>query len=140
MIAKSMILLVWTLIVACSASRTQADAQQGTERYQLIAMEKFSKDIKYVFNSTHSYVLCIKETRPDRPPQINVMSFLLIEAATGNVALEETIANAQAEWVSESEVRVTFIPGMIKADEHRSNGYIYNIQTNKKTDLQAKMH
>ncbi|MCK6542409.1 hypothetical protein L6Q79_06975 [bacterium] len=140
MIVKSTLLLLWTLIAACSASRTQVEAQQGAEKYQLIAIEKFSKDIKYVFNSKRSYVLCIKETRPERPPQINVLSFLLIEAASGQIVLEETIANAQAEWVSESEVRVTFIPGIIKEGEHSPNGYIYNIQTHKKTDLQAKAH
>ncbi|HMY37608.1 MAG TPA: hypothetical protein PLN79_14935 [bacterium] len=135
MIVKSTLLLLWALIAACSASRTQVEAQQDAEKYKLIAIEKFSKDIKYVFNSTRTHVLCIKETRPEHPPKIHVMSFLLIEASTGHIILEETTTNAQAEWISESEVRVIFITGMPKENSHRAVGYIYNVISKVKTDL-----
>ena len=135
MFGKPILLLFWMLVAACSSSRTQNETKQGLEKYQSVAMEKFSKDIKYVFNNTRTHVLCIKETRPEHPPKIHILNFLLIETSTGLIILEETTTNAQAEWISESEVRVTFITGMPKENSHSAVGYIYNVISKVKTDL-----
>lgn len=99
-----------------------------------LAKDKFGDDFNIFFNLKNDYVLCTSSPKTEIPNSREVSYFIF--DIIGNMLVEEKIIrNGSISWISDYEIKVTEIPGMIKKNENGEMGYILNLKNNSKTKL-----
>lgn len=103
--------------------------------YKSVAVEKYHDNIEYLFNTSKTFVICLKSNKPT--PQIpqNQVRFFVYDLATEEIILEESLVGGEVSWKNDHEVRVKTTPGILTTDEEYNQqltGYIFDVQERKK--------
>ena len=99
-----------------------------------LAKDKFGDNYNLIFNSKKDYVLCTSSPKTEIPNSGEISYFIF--DILGNMLVEEKIIrNGSISWISDYEIKVTKIPGMIRKNENGEMGYVLNLKNNSKTKL-----
>lgn len=99
-----------------------------------LAKDKFGDNFNLIFNSKKDYVLCTNSPKTVIPNSSEV-SYFIFDILRNILVEEKTIRNGSISWISDYEIKVTEIPGIIKKNENGEMGYILNLKNNSKTKL-----
>ncbi|MGB2867687.1 MAG: hypothetical protein WBD36_04505 [Bacteroidota bacterium] len=127
----SFLSLILLALLSCTSSNevTQANTSPS-ELYRVKAVEKFREGIRYSFNASRTFVLCLKQAKPSRETPQQLVAFFIYDTAADSVVYESSIENGSVAWVSDTQVEVLRIPGAVTADDslNRSlTSYRYDI-------------
>ncbi len=99
-----------------------------------LAKDKFGENFKLIFNSKKDFVLCTSSSRTEIPNSSEI-SYFIFDIIGDSLVEEKIIRNGSISWISDYEIKVTEIPGMIRKNENGEMGYIINLKNNSKTKL-----
>lgn len=127
-----------SLLAGCSQSKdTPSNGQPmvtDTSKYEQVAKEKFKENYVMQYNSTKSYILCLK--KGDYSKEHNyTSSYFIYDPAKDSIVYEETIGKGSVKWLNDNQVQVSIIPGIVKGDEKQADNkpnYIYDLAQKRK--------
>ncbi|NUM80758.1 hypothetical protein HUU42_08125 [bacterium] len=130
------LLIIFYANPACKTSGTAVN-YQSNEKYRITAQSKLGDHAEFLFNQDSSFVLCMKTLNAEKNAQVNSVSFFIFDLKEQIVVFEDALANVSVEWKSNEQVQVTKIPGTVKKDNQELKGYIFDVKSKKKIDIQS---
>ena len=132
--------LIWLMafllsLIRCHGVKTDVQKSAAPSDYKSIAMEKYHSNIKYLFNSSDSFVICLKKIKPTSQFPRDLLNFFVYDLATQEIILEETSIDGNVWWKNDHEIQVRMTPGILTTDEEYNKhlmGYIFDVKVKKK--------
>ena len=140
---------IFSILNCSSAKQTETPPQhnqietQSTDKYQTIAEEKYHGGVNFLFNGAKTHVLCVKEEKETANPGFASTRFFVYDLKAERVIFEDAPGRATVKWISQSNIEVAVVPGIVKADESAKAtlpGYVYDCQRQRKTGRSTLNH
>lgn len=124
--------LLWSCSPKVSKEMTEAEKTKMESKVQALAVEHFTSDYKIDYNASQTFACISKSFRTRKKEVFATLSLLIYDASADEIILQETIPKASAKWISDSEVEVRIVPGMLAEDSTPDPGFIFHVQEKKK--------
>ncbi len=119
-----------------SASSQDMKDSASVAKYETIAIERYKDRIEYVFNESKVFVLCIHSNKPTAKMPESIVSFFVYDLKMNRVILEESIRDGSVRWIDEQRIEIVQKTGTVsKEDQSRVQRYVYDVMTQKKTEI-----
>ncbi len=135
-IKNRLILYILIFFIGCVSVENNIEDLKINKKIDIrkIAYEKFGNDYSLDFNSSKEFVICRKVSKSQIVGNSPIEYF--IYSVNKNQIIEENIIpQGNISWVSQFEVKVEVYPGIVQKTAQANNGYILNVKTNLKTNL-----
>ncbi|MEO8399217.1 MAG: hypothetical protein ABI550_05295 [Ignavibacteriaceae bacterium] len=130
----TLILLFFIFLCGCCSSKEGSD-NFGSEKYQLVAREKFQKNYEVLFNEDERYVLCIKRKKSSSLLPSPPLSFFIYDRVNEKIIYQDELPGGNVKWLNNYQVEIKTIPGTITGDEQPSDFVdIYDVNQKKKIE------
>lgn len=130
------LLIIFYANPACKTSGTAVN-YQSNEKYRITAQSKLGDHAEFLFNQDSSFVLCMKTLNAEKNAQLNSIKFFVYDLKEQTVVFEDALPNASVIWKSNDQVEVTKISGAVSKDGQKAKGYIFDVKSKKKIDIQS---
>jgi hypothetical protein len=125
-----------TLTTAVDSSQSSQPSPETS--YEAAARSKYGGRVKFVFNNSRSYVLCVAGKHQFRrlfPSSSPRLRFFVYDLASEEIIFEESVENASVSWEDDTLVKVTVTPGIVRVEGPREYGYLYDVVARQKLPL-----
>jgi hypothetical protein len=113
-------------LVACNASKT----------YEQAANDKFDTEVQYTFNSDSTYVICYNKDEGSIKNPRTQTSYFIYDVGKSKILKEGSGENLVLSFESDTEVKITQIPGVMRQGETRDDySKVYNVKTGELKDF-----
>ncbi len=128
---KHLLLAACFVIVSCSTSFSIH------EFISKKAAEKFGGNYSTSFNSDSSFVICSNKILTKAA---DTFSFFVIDVKKQAIVFNDQVQKGNLIWLNDSNIKVTWTPGIIKGDESKNSDleYVLNLITLKKSHLKLE--
>ncbi|MCF6268515.1 MAG: hypothetical protein L3J41_02260 [Melioribacteraceae bacterium] len=132
---NKIILLFLFFIISCTSIENTID---NTEKIDVkkIASEKFGKKFSLDYNSSKEFVICQNRSEANN----SRIEYFIYDINKNQIVETNSFPLGNISWLSEFEVRVEIHPGIIQKNVQPSIGYILNVKTNLKTNINGGVH
>ncbi|MFH1051781.1 MAG: hypothetical protein V1779_12740 [bacterium] len=105
---------------------------QPVLKYEHIAKDKYSGDLKFIPNPGNTYMLCINHLKPTNENPFPSFSYFIYDLAKDEVIYEDSESNGDVNWKNNDQLMIHIFPGQIKTEDDKPVVYIYDIKKQKK--------
>ena len=102
------------------------------ERVNALATQHFQSGYKIAYNTSKTFAFVSKSIKTRKNEVFPTLSLLIYDGEEEAIIFQETIPQASASWISDQEVEVRIVPGMLADDEQSDAGFIFNVQEKQK--------
>jgi len=123
--------LALLILPACVSSSKPPASVKATENYKTLATEKYGEGVDCTFNESKTHVLCLKREKVKLSPAMpqNPLRFFVYDLHNEKIIYEDSIEDGSVRWISNSELQISIIPGIISGDENPEDfTYIYDVK------------
>ena len=106
-------LLIFFFLFSCYAEAKKNNETESAA-YRLLAREKYGLAARYLFNDSHSHVICYKSSKPDIKNPIRQLSYFIYDIKNGNMLQEASLSAGKIRWLDDTRLEIEEIPGMVK--------------------------
>lgn len=124
-------IVVLLVIPACVSSSKPPASGKATENYKTLASKKYGEGVDCTFNESKTHVLCLKQEKVKLSPAIpqNPLRFFVYDLQNEKIVYEDSIEDGSVLWISNSELQIMIIPGIVSGDENPEDfTYIYDVK------------
>ncbi len=122
--------------MASCVSRQAANTPQDPVCLPASAFRDKLGEYEVEFSKTEGFFLAVVRSEPTAKRPESPVRFIVGNTVTCEILLEDQIANGSVEWISESEIEVHMIPGIVSKEEPRKPlGYRYHVLQRSKNNL-----
>jgi hypothetical protein len=105
-------------------------AHQKTVDYQSMAKEKYGKDIRFLYNTLGTAVVCMHSDISTAPNPIPYLNFFIFDVKNNKVLHEAEIPGGSIRWIDNYRVEIKSKPEvMIRNVEPITKSYIFDIRS-----------
>ena len=105
-------------------------------KYEMIAVEKFTDHIDYVFNETKTHVLCMKTNKATPKMPESTVTFFVYELQNEKIVFEESVADGSVHWITDRRLEIVQKTGTVsKNDPGRRLVYLFDVDAGKKIEV-----
>ena len=128
--------LVYSLSWSCSPK--VSDQVTNTEKISMegkinkLAVQHFESGYKIAYNTSKTHALVSKSIKTRKNEAFATLALLIYDGKSETIVFQETIPKASAKWISDQEVEVEVISGMLADDQQAKEGFIFNVQEKRK--------
>jgi hypothetical protein len=117
-------------IFLVSLNGCSSTALQKTVDYQSLAKEKYGEDIRFLYNTLETAVVCMHADKStDRNP-IPYLNFFIFDVKNNKVLHEAEIPGGSIRWIDNYLVEIRSKPEvMIRNEESVQKSYIFDIRS-----------
>lgn len=102
------------------------------EKINALAVQHFESGYKIAYNTSKTHALVSKSIKTRKNEAFATLALLIYDGSNETIIFQETIPKATAKWVSDHEVEVQVITGMLADDQQADAGFIFDIQEKRK--------
>jgi len=122
------------MITSCSSAKQETPSSDG-DAYKKIASEKFGSGVDYLFNSSKTYVVCLKKSKPTSDLPQSKIDFLVFDLGKEEIIYENKLEGGEIRWMDNEKIEVKITPGIVSGDEN-PNEFIRIYDVKLKTRIQ----
>ncbi|MBX2876531.1 MAG: hypothetical protein KTR30_30705 [Saprospiraceae bacterium] len=124
--------LFWSCSPKVSDHVTNTDQVSMEEKINALAVQQFQNGYKIAYNKSKTFALVTKSFKTRKNEAFSTLSLLIYDGAGEEIIFQETIPKASASWISQDEVEVSVVSGMLADDKQAKPGFIFNVHEKKK--------
>lgn len=128
--------LVYSLLWSCSPKVsdqvTNSEQLSMEEKTNALAVQNFESGYKIAYNTSKTHALVSKSIKTRKNEAFATLALLIYDGTNETIVFQETIPKASAKWISNHEVEVQVITGMLADDQQAEAGFIFNVQEKRK--------
>ena len=128
--------VITTLLLSCSQKVsdqvTKIDEVSMEEKINALAAKQFESGYQIVYNSSRTFALVSKSFKTRKNEAFATLSLLIYDGAEAEIIFQETIPKASASWISDEEVEVSVVSGMLADDKQAKEGFIFHVKEKQK--------
>ena len=128
-----------TLLLSCSPkvsdqmTKTAETAEVSMEeKINALAAKQFESGYKITYNSSKTFALVSKSFQTRKNEAFATLSLLIYDGVGEEIVFQETIPKASASWISDEEVEVSVVSGMLADDKQAKEGFIFHVKEKQK--------
>jgi len=132
------------LFFISSCSSVEKDVKENIitpdniEALKKIAKEKYKDYFELLYNTKKDFALCINKNKSDIPSPESI-NYFVYDLLKNKITYEGNISQGNISWISDYEIRLEEIPGIVQRSGSVVNVYILNVKTNSKTKLDSEV-
>ena len=123
------------LLPACASSSRPPASARAAENYKNLALAKYGEGVEFIFNESETHVLCLKQNKVKLSPALpqDPLRFFVYDLQNEKIVYEDSIEDGSVNWISNSELQISIIPGIVSGDENPEDfTYIYDVKELRK--------
>ncbi|NRB50090.1 MAG: hypothetical protein HRU41_20605 [Saprospiraceae bacterium] len=128
--------VVSTLVLSCSQKISnqvaKTDEVSMEEKINALAAKQFESGYKIAYNASKTFALVSKSFKTRKNETFATLSLLIYDGAGAEIIFQETIPKASASWISDEEVEVSVVSGMLADDKQAKDGFIFHVKEKRK--------
>lgn len=124
--------LSWSCSPKVSDQVTNTDKISMEEKINTLASQHFESGYKIAYNTSKTHALVSKSIKTRKNEAFATLALLIYDGKSETIVFQETIPKASAKWISDQEVEVEVISGMLADDQQAKEGFIFNVQEKRK--------
>ncbi|WKK79991.1 hypothetical protein [Marivirga arenosa] len=127
-------------VILAFACTNKNMASQSDDYYKELAQEYFEHEAdELILNENKEFILAVFNDNVGDKPGNDILKYAVINKASNEIVLKESIANGKVKWVSTYEIEVVRPPGILKNDSETIEDYtsIIDVKTGKKSNKKA---
>ncbi len=137
-----LLFILFVTIASCSSVEKDAKANKSDtnriEGLEKLAKEKYKNNFELVYNKNKDFVLCINKSKSNIPSPESI-NYFIYDLVNNKITYEGNIPKGSINWISDYEIRLKEIPGIVQRNGPVVNIYILNVETNLKTKLNSEV-
>ena len=118
------LVLLFSIITSCGSSNNNSKVDSVSNRYIKISEEKFSGDIKYIFNDDNTRVIC--KGRKSNLEQ--TFSFFIYSNKSHSETIETFNNVSDVRWVDNKTIKYIYLSGIVNAKGEGQEYIIINLE------------
>lgn len=127
---KCLLLIVTTVLAACSSMKDKGTADQQTMDYRQLAESALGDSLQYSMNLDSTMVLCQRVKRAAEPPYVQQIAYCVIDIFSNQIIHEAHFANGSVTWHEQKQLLIRNFRGYPTVKSEGS--YIYDLKNEKR--------
>lgn len=122
----------WSCSPKVSDQVTNTEEISMEEKINTLAVQHFESGYKIAYNTSKTHALISKSIKTRKNEAFATLALLIYDGKSETIIFQETIPKASAKWISDHEVEVQVVTGMLADDQQADAGFIFNVQEKRR--------
>ena len=99
-----------------------------------LAEQRYGTYVEYLANENKSFVICLSRPKVQPGNPLRPLDFFVFGLENRDVVFQDSLENAQIDWLDNTRFAVRMIPEII-SDGEAADGYVFDVRTGKRHQL-----
>lgn len=130
------LIILWTSVILSSCCQKNKDIVDGEKKitFEEFVYQQSGKSTEIYYNKDKDYALTYVKMPLKQGNTMPTLNINVYNVSKRTSIYKTSLVRGSVKWVSNSELRLTSLPGMVSRDEPTNNSYIYNVITKHRSD------